>query len=70
VYSFSNKLPLGSCSVIVDDSDLIQIKSISFNVVTGIDLQISLIEQVPTYKYRIQAKAILNRLIDDNDKVR
>ncbi|CAF0760251.1 unnamed protein product [Adineta steineri] len=67
IYSFANKLPMGSKTVYVDDQELIRIHSISFNLLTNIDLQTNFIEHIdPIYKIHFQVKPIFNRFNIDN----
>jgi hypothetical protein len=58
---------MGSKTIYVDDQELIRIQSISFNLLTNIDLQTNLLEHVdPIYKIHFQVKPIFNRFNIDN----
>ncbi|CAF0864856.1 unnamed protein product [Adineta ricciae] len=62
IYSFTNKLPIGSKTLYVDDQELTRVQNISFNLVTNIDLQTHFIEHVdPIYKIQLFIKPIFNR---------
>ncbi|CAF3695704.1 unnamed protein product [Rotaria socialis] len=67
IYSFTNKLPMGSKGIYVDDKDFVDIEKISFNLVTDIGIETNLIEHTdPIYKVHFQIKPIFNRFHIDN----
>jgi hypothetical protein len=71
IYSFANKLPMGSKTIYVDDQDSVRIENVSFNLVSNIRVQSQLIEQVdPIYKLHVRLRPMLNRLnFDQKDQV-
>ncbi|UJR25351.1 hypothetical protein I4U23_006701 [Adineta vaga] len=67
IYSFTNKLPMGSKTLFVDDQESIRLENISLNLLTNIDLQTHFIEHVdPIYKIQFLIKPIFNRFNLDN----
>ncbi|CAF2892626.1 unnamed protein product [Rotaria sp. Silwood2] len=67
IYSFTNKLPMGSKAIYVDDQESVNIENISFNLLTNIDFETNLIEHIdPIYKVHFQIKPIFNQFNIDN----
>ncbi|CAF0967441.1 unnamed protein product [Rotaria sordida] len=67
IYSFTNKLPMGSKTIYVDDQESVNIVNISFNLLTNIDFETNLIEHIdPIYKVHFHIKPIFNQFNINN----
>lgn len=63
---------MGSKTLYVDDQESIRIQTVSFNLLTSIDLKAHLVDHIdPIYKVRFQIKPIFNQFsIDRKNQVR
>lgn len=63
---------MGSKTIYVNKEEIVDIKNISFNILTNIDLQTNLIEHIdPIYKILFYIKPIFNRFyIEKKNQVR